>query len=208
MPAGPLQLGPSEGALAIDYTAQADLSVARAVDPGRETKRTALVSLAVYRTPTQLRQLLTGFQVRRVYLRAPAGGKDAGQFPVEIRTDLLADLRNGYAQVVRNRQEIRKSYLGYVATTDNDKPFQQLYQSLATAAERESRAYSAGCACAFSAVVDGEVAALLALRPRPGVRAIEVADRVVGLRDVTVLPLLPETRGRVPRAPLPGDPAP
>jgi hypothetical protein len=202
---GPLRLGPEEGTLATDYRAQADVSVARAVD--RPGKRTALLSLEAYRTPAQLQQLMAGVQVRRVYLRAPQGGKDAGQFPVEIGNDLLADLRNGYAQVVRNRQEIRESYLGYVATTNNDKPFQQLYQSLATAAEREAKAFATDCACVFAAVIDADVTALLALRPKPGVRALEVAERTVGLRDAVILPLLPETKGRVPRAPLPGDPA-
>lgn len=205
---GSRQLGPVVGTPVSDYAAAADATVAAAASADAGQPRTALVSLASYVTPSQAANLLAGLDVQQVYLRSPAGGSLATRIPVEVRSDLLGDLRTAYAQAVRNRQTAAKAYATYVRTTANDKPFQQEYQRLLTAAEREARAYQSGCACVFAALVEAPVATLLSVRSRLGVRTLEIADSVIPHRDALVTDLYPEVRGTVPRPVLQGDQSP
>lgn len=203
--AGPVRLGPDVGTTTTDYVAAANRSLAAAARSRQP--HLALVSFGGYRTPAQVALMLAGVPVRRVYLRATVGGPDATQRPVDLHGGLLDDLRGAYAKAAQASLEAHKSYETYVATTNDDKPFQQLYAAFAASTAREARAYQTGCACVFAAVVEAKTPELLVLRSRQGVRAVEVSARQATLHDVLVLPLLPEVSGPVPRVQTPGDPS-
>ncbi len=193
-------LGPDVGDQTTAYEAKAKVSLTGA--RGND-ERIALVSLGGYRTPAQLAALLRGTTTERVFLRARAAGAEAAQLPVDIKGDLLTDLRAAYATAVTGRLAAQKAYQGYVdtlvVTTSDEQNFKDLYVAFAKATGIEAAQYKGGCACVFAAVVRGTPAQLTALTTRSGVRAVEVAGKGQQLADVQVQPLLPEVRGVVPK---------
>lgn len=204
---GPERLGPVEGTTAGEYVRAADASVAKAAAGDPATRATALVTLQGYRVAADLPAVLQGVRVRRVYLRSPAGGRYASIFPVEVGTDLLGGLRSGYQQAARNRRVAVTSYVTLVKTSVADKAYQALYEELLVGARAEAAAYASGCACAFAALVEGTASSLVAVRARPGVRAVEVARAVAEAGAVVVTYLFPEVRGRIERITPAGDPS-
>ena len=196
------QLGPSVGAAVPAYLAVAAGRLSAAARTSADDDRLALVSFSAYRSPVQVVGALQGVDVRRVYLRAPAAGSFAAQVPVEVRNDLAADLAAAYTRTAKERTTAAKEFRGLAdsieVTSDDERKFKAEYQSFATTTGKEAQAYSSGCACVFAAVVEGPVAKLQQLRARPGVRVVEVATGDVRLAEVEVLPLLPETKTKVP----------
>ncbi|MGB8651491.1 MAG: hypothetical protein WCD35_12605 [Mycobacteriales bacterium] len=202
-PAPDTVLGPSVGDTVAAYLRAAGLSVTEAGSGSARGSRVGLVSLTDYRTPAQVTATLRGYRVLRVFLRAKAGGKEAAQLPVDVKGDLLPALAAAYATTARGRLALQHSYQGYVdsltVVTREDQQFKDLYAALARSTGLEARAYRTGCACVYSAVVEASAPQLRALAGRPGVRAVQVAAQGLGLRQLQVLPLLPETTGVVPR---------
>lgn len=196
-------LGPAEGDTVRAYLKAAAAGLATAAGSAPTTSRVALVSFTAYQTPAQAQALLSGYQVLRVFLRATSGGKEAAPVPVEVRGDLGKDLKRAYAQTARARLDAQKAYQGYVdsltVTTKEDQAFKDLYSAFARSTGVEAREYRNGCACVYAAVVSGAPPALLQLRSRPGVRAIQVAGQGLVLQGIRVLPLPPEVTGVVPR---------
>jgi hypothetical protein len=196
-------LGPAVGANTEQYVRDARQGLIAAVQQAPGSMRVALVSLTDYRTPEQAAALLTGFAVSRAFLRARAGGRDATSLPVEIRGQLLPDLRKAYVETARSRLEAARQYRSYEGipkgSSKQDQTFRQLYGELARASGIEAREYAHDCACVYSVVVVASAAQLLTLSARPGVRAVEVAAAGVAVAQVQFQPLLPETTGRVPR---------
>lgn len=197
-------LGPEVGETTVGYEANAARSLTEAAAGSPHSTRMALVSLDRYLTPTQVSALVQGAEVRRVFLRAKAAGKEAAQIPVDIKADLLGELRTAYTATARGRLEAQKSYQGYVdslvVTTQDEQAFKDLYAAFARSTGIEAREYQRGCACLYALVVEAPAAQLQALRSRPGVRAVEVAGAGLELRELQVLPLLPEISGVVPKA--------
>jgi hypothetical protein len=202
LPRGAL-LGPQVGDNTRDYVRESTSGLVDAVRDTPNGTRVALVSLTDYRTPEQLRALLTGFTVRRAFLRAKAAGKEAAALPVDVRGDLLTALRTAYAQTARSRRAAQKSYQGYVDTlrpdSTQDRAFRDLYAAFARASGVEAREYSHDCACVYAVLVTSTPTQLLSLNARPGVRAVQVAGVGLDVLQVQVQPLLPEVVGPVPR---------
>ncbi|MCU1591332.1 MAG: hypothetical protein JWP11_2588, partial [Frankiales bacterium] len=110
-------------------------------------------------------------------------------------------LRQGYADVAQSRLALQRSYLAYVATTKNDKAYQDDYQRYADSAGREVKAYRQLCSCLFSALVEAPASRLLDLWTNPDIRSVQVAGRDADLAKLLVLPLTPETTGLVTKGP-------
>lgn len=196
-------LGPAVGDSTRDYVRKASAGLVDAVRAAPGATRVALVSLSAYRTPEQADALLSGFTVRRAFLRAKAAGKEAAALPVEVQGPLLPALRHAYAETARSRAAAQKSYQGYVDTlrpdSTQDRAFRDLYAAFARSSGIESRAYAADCACVYAVLVTAPPVLLLSLNARPGVRAVEVAGAGLTVLQVQVQPLLPEVEGVVPR---------
>lgn len=201
---GPGTLGPATGVRTDVYERAATQSLVKAVQRDPATPRVALVSLAEYRTPKETVALMAGFSVDRVFLRARAAGKQASALPVDVRGTLSSALQRAYADTARNRQAAATSFQGYVDTltgsSKEDKAFRTLYASFARSSRVEAQEYARGCACVFGMLVTASPAQLLTLRARPGVRAVEVAEKGLTAALVQVQPLLPDIIGVVPRA--------
>jgi hypothetical protein len=196
-------LGPRAGDQTSDYVRGATDHLVDAVRTTPNGTRVALVSLMDYRTPEQVDALLSGFPVRRAFLRAKAAGKEAAVLPVDVHGNLVASLRTAYAQTARSRSAAQRSYQGYVDTlrpdSAQDRAFRDLYAAFARSSGIEAREYSHDCACVYSVLVTSTPTLLLSLRARPGVRAVEVAGAGLGVLQVQVQPLLPDVTGVVPR---------
>jgi len=203
-----LRLGPEVGEVTADYERFARAGLVQAAKDQPTTRLHALVTFRGYRTPAQLQTDLGGFPVKRVYLRAGVAGEEAGPVPYDIRGELGAGLRRAYRATAMSRLALRRTYLAYVATTKNDKAFQDDYQRYADSAGREVTAYQKGCACVFSAIVEAPASVLLTLQGRAVIRAVEVAGTGVPLTQLLVQPLLPETKGVVVKSPLVGEVVP
>jgi hypothetical protein len=205
-PTGDNLLGPRVGDRVAAYEAKAARGLIEAVTGSPDGTRLALVSFTGYRTPAQTTTLLSGYPVRRAFLRAKAAGKEAAQLPVDIKGDLLPQLRQAYSLTARSRLEAQKSFQGYVdsivVTTKEEQDFKNQYAAFAKTTGLEARAYQRGCACVYAALVEATASQLQQLRARPGVRVIELASKDLRLSQVQVLPpLLPEARGVVTKQP-------
>ncbi|HUR13144.1 MAG TPA: hypothetical protein VM097_01495 [Mycobacteriales bacterium] len=196
-------LGPQVGDRTRGYVRESTDGLVDAVRDAPGATRVALVSLSSYRTPEQADALLSGFTVRRAYLRAKAAGKEAAALPVEVAGPLLPALRRAYVETARSRTSAQRSYQGYVDTlrpnSTQDRAFRDLYAAFARSSGIEAREYTRNCACVYAVLVTASPVLLLSLNARPGVRAVEVAARGLSLLQVQVQPLLPEVEGVVPR---------
>jgi hypothetical protein len=196
-------LGPAVGDSTRDYVRKATDGLVDAVRDAPGATRVALVSLSSYRTPEQADALLSGFTVRRAFLRAKAAGKEAAALPVEVQGALLPALRRAYAETARSRVAAQKSYQGYVDTlrpdSTQDRAFRDLYAAFARSSGIEAREYGHDCACVYAALVTATPVLLLSLNARAGVRAVEIAGPGLTVLQVQVQPLLPEVEGVVPR---------
>jgi len=201
--AGNSTLGPAVGDMAPTYLADVAKTLAAAEKTAPDQTRVALVSFSAYQDPAQLRSMMSGYHVVRIYLRAKVGGMGAAQLPFDVKDDLGATLNESYAQAARGRADLQKSYLGYVDTlqvvTKEDQAFRDTYAAFGTAAGAEAKGYQSGCACVFAAVVSAASSMLPALRARIGVRAIQAAPAGALLLSLRVSPLLPEVTGVVPK---------
>lgn len=202
-PSDDTSLGPEVGQRTTAYEVAAAQTVTAAVAGSPDSTRVALISFRAYRTPAQVDAMLSGYTVRRVFLRAQAGGRDAAQLPVDIHSNLLVELRRAYASTAKGRLDAQRSYQGYVdtltVTTKDEQAFKNLYAAFAKSTGIEAKAYKSGCACVYAAVVEGKASRLQLLRARPAVRAVEVAGSGLKLTQLQVLPLLPEVTGIVPQ---------
>jgi hypothetical protein len=202
VPQGAL-LGPRVGDRTSDYLRSATEHLVDAVHTTPNGTRVALVSFTDYRTPQQVESLLSGFPVRRAFLRAKAAGKEAAVLPVDVRGDLLGSLRTAYAQTATSRAAAQKSYQGYVDTlrpnSTQDRAFRDLYAAFARSSGIEAREYAHDCACVYAVLVSSTPTLLLSLNARAGVRSVEVAGPGLGVLQVQVQPLLPDITGVVPR---------
>jgi hypothetical protein len=200
--AGRTFLGPEVGDTTSRYQSAALLTLKKAEG---DDDRIALVSLASYLTPEQAVTLVAGVDVRRVYLRAKAAGPQAAQLPVDVKADLLTELKEQYASLVPLRRKAQREFQRYVDTipgsTKAEVAFKRDYERFAVAAGKEAGAYAANCACVFAIVVSASPERLTELGQRAGVRAVEAAAVDLGLGDVEVLPLLPEVKGVVKKDP-------
>ncbi len=194
-------LGPAVGDRAATYAAGAAKGLAVAEQTAPDGVRVALVSFSTYQGPEQLRSMMSGYHVVRIYLRSALGGKGAAQLPFAVNGDLGVTLSESYAKAARGRADLQRSYLGYVDTlqvvAEQDRSLRDAYAALATAAGAEARAYRSGCQCVFAAVVSAAPSSLPTLRARIGVRAIQVAPAGALLASLRVSPLLPDVTGVV-----------
>jgi hypothetical protein len=201
--AGTAGLGPVVGESVARYLGDAKSSLTRAAKTAPNASRVALVSFAVYRTPTETRAVVSGFRTVRLYVRARAAGELATPLPVEVKGDLAAQLPRSFGDLARAKRAAQKAYQGYVdtlkAASGRDQQFKSLYEAFARSSGIEAREFGHGCSCVYAAVVTATPAQLLTLRARPGVRAVEVAPAGASLSGIQVQPLLPEVTTVVPK---------
>ena len=197
--AGPVTLGPQAGRRVADYVAGSDRQLAELSTHSPDGEHLALVSFVDYQAPLEAVALLTGLEVKRVYLRAQDEGPQAPLVPVDV-TDLPTDLARGYQRAAAGRAAAQQDYLTKArGVTGADRSLQTLYDGLAGSAGRAARAYRERCGCVLAAVVQATGRTLSGLTTQRGVRAVEAARVGTSLRDTQVLPLLPEARGIAPR---------
>jgi hypothetical protein len=196
-------LGARIGENVVDYLKRATDGLLDAVRVSPGAQRVALVSIRDYRTPEQARVLLSGFTVKRVFLRSKDAGKYASTLPVELRGPLLPALKKAYADTARNRVQAQRSFESYARTlrprTDNERRLRELYLAYGQSSGIEARDYGHSCACVFAALVTASPAQLLSLNARAGIRSVQVAGSGVTVLQVQAQPLLPEVEGIVPR---------
>lgn len=200
-PSDEASLGPKVGGTTGEYEAEAAQSLDAAAKDAPDARRVALVSLNRYLTPAQTVTLFAGYDVKRVFLRARAAGKEAAQLPIEVKAELGAELAKAYETTAKARKEAQKAYQGYVdtidVTTQEEQLFKDQYVAFATSTGIEAKAYGSGCACVFAVVVESGAQGLLRLEGKPSVRAVEAAKKGLALGALQVRPLLPEVKGVV-----------
>jgi hypothetical protein len=196
-------LGPRIGVRVDDYVKTSTNGLVDAVHVAPGSTRVALVSMREYRTPEQARIVLSGFDVRRVFLRAPAAGKQASALPVDVHGPLLAAIQKAYRDTARLRLQAQHSFQGYAEAlrpkSSQDREFRDLYFAYARSSGIEAREFARECACVFAALVLATPAQLLTLNARSGIRVVQVAAPGVTVLQVQAQPLLPEVTGVVPR---------
>jgi hypothetical protein len=196
--AGTGVLGPAVGDSVSTYLTAAARNLTAVTVNAPDDQRFALVSLGGYYRPAQIASILSGYVVKQVYLRDAGAGKDAGQFPLVIKADLVGDLKKAYARTAAAQALSRTKYQMLADTTDAGDPYKAFYQHYADVARLQATAYGSTCPCVFAAIVSATPAQLTSLRSRPGIRALEVAGRGLEVRDLDVTPLLPEVKTIVP----------
>jgi len=200
---GPGSLGPRPGQATDAYERASTQGLVTAVQRDPAGALVALVSLAEYRTPDEAVALMAGFDVDRVFLRAPGAGPEAPAFPVDVKGSLRASLDKAYSDTARNRAAASTQYQAYVdrlaGSSEENRKYRPVYEAAARTSRLESQEFGRGCACVLGALVTASPAQLLTLRARPGVRAVEVAEAGLTAALVQVQPLLPEVVGVVPR---------
>ena len=211
-PAAGTALGPDVGGTTGEYEADAATSLTNALKDAPDARHVALISLDRYLTPAQTVSLFSGYDVKRVFLRSRAAGKEAAQLPVEIKAELGPELAKAYQTTAKSRRDAQKAYQGYVDTIDvttrEEQLFKDQYIAFARSTGIEARDYASQCACVFAVVVEDGADALQVLTTRPGVRAVELADKGQTLGALQVRPLLPETRGVIKRQQVATDASP
>lgn len=204
VPQGPPVLGPDDGTRVADYVSSARADAARASQDSPETVRLALVSLTAYATPDKAREVLTGLDVRRAYLRVPAGEEPTEVLSTDVE-DLVGDLRRLYTATAERKAREQREFLGLARAITPDSPeqerFRDFYEASARASGKEATAYRTGCACLFAVLVQAPARVLAELPALAGVRAVELARPGATVEDVRVRPLVPEQTTVV--APLP-----
>lgn len=193
-----LVLGPTVGKPVSDYLALARSSLDTASSKAPDDQRLALVSLSSYYRPEQAARIVAGYVVRRAWVRAHAGGKQAAPLPLEVDGDVAVALKAFYARTVKGQTDAARQYQQLADTTTNDPQYKAFYEQFTRLSRIQSRAFASDCDCVFSFLVSATPAQLLTLRGRPGVRSVEVAGRGAALTDLDITTLLPEITGTVP----------
>lgn len=201
---GPPVLGPEAGTPVAQYVSTVRAAAARASQDRPDDERLALVSLTAYATPDKAGEVLAGLDVRRVYLRVPAGPDPTEVLSTDVQ-DLVGDLRRLYTATAARKGKEQQEFLDLARSITPDSPeqerFQAFYEASARASGREATAYRTGCACLFAVVVRAPVRVLAELPALAGVRVVELAPPGATVDGVRVRPLVPEQTTVV--APLP-----
>jgi hypothetical protein len=158
----------------------------------------ALVSLAGYHTPEQVAELLDGAEVSLVLARVPLPGRQTEIVRISalrLPEDALARMGEVAARKEREAADQRSRSAALTGADPDRVELRRVYDTGARVAAEEARAYRAGCACLYAAVVRGTPAALRGLAPRSGVRAVEPAPQVTRLDRTVSTPPLPEQSG-------------
>ncbi|MFI5933429.1 hypothetical protein [Actinoplanes sp. NPDC051494] len=169
----------------------------------------ALVSLAAYVAPDDLRGLLGDVPVAQVYARAPMAGPRTPvvripvyRMPEDVVTGLLD------AAVARDVEQADYRKLGgeLHGDGDNEQRLRRAYDTAARTAAAESAAFRARCACVFAAVVRAGPSALDLIAARSDVRAVDPAPEVRSLDRTEFRPVRPEETTTVPDEESPSGP--
>jgi hypothetical protein len=193
-------LGPTVGKPVTSYLTLATHSLDEAVSDSPDEQRLALVSLSAYYRPAQAASILSGYVVKRAWVRDSAAGRLAPPMPVQVASGLPEALAGFYARTAKGQADAAGQYQQLADTTTNDLTYKEFYEQFATLSRRQAQAFGHDCACVFSFVVQATSTQLLSLRARPGVRAVEVAGRGAQLTGLDITTLLPEVKGVVPNA--------
>ena len=195
-----IALGPTVGTSATSYLRLAAHSLDGAAAGAPDDARLALVSLSAYYRPAQAVSILSGYAVKRAWVRDSTAGKLAPPMPVEVSGSLADALSRFYTRTAKGQAEAATQYQQLADTTTNDLTYKRFYEQFATLSRKQAQAFGNDCACAFSFLVQATPTQLLALRSRPGIRAIEVAGHGAVLSNLDITTLLPEVKGVVPNA--------
>jgi hypothetical protein len=203
-PAAPLSdaLGPDVGSAVPAYLATSAQGLTAAAKDDPDGARVALVSLGAYYRPEIAASILSGYVVKRAWVRDPSAGKLSPELPLDVDGDVLLALKGFYSRQAVKQLKAAQDYQRLADTTSSsDAAFKAEYTRLAALSRAEAKAYGSNCACVFSFVVTATPTQLLSLRSRPGVRALEVSGKGQALTDLTITPLVPEATKVVPAPP-------
>jgi hypothetical protein len=200
-----LALGPTIGKPASTYLTYAATSLTEAATGAPDDQRLAMVSLSAYYRPAQASSILSGYVVKRAWVRVTSAGRAAASIPVEVSGDLGRQLTTFYARTAQGQGEAAAQYQKLADTTD-EAQYKTFYEQFAKLSRAQAKAFGHDCACAYAFVVSATPTQLLSLRSRPGIRSIEVAGRGARLSDLDISTLLPEVKGIVPNPAALADP--
>ena len=198
-PALGLVLGPPVGADAESHLAQ---SAERLTELDPAARHLTLVSLRSARTPEQTGALLdrAGLVLERAYLRADVPGRPE-EVLFQSPGDVVSGLQQVFSATATRKVDEQRDLLAAAATiaggSEQAPELTAQYEQDASTVGAEAAAYSAGCACVFALVLNGDVASLLGLLDLPEVRGVEVARRGVAVAALDVRPLRPTETGTV-----------
>ncbi|OAA28638.1 hypothetical protein UG55_1005152 [Frankia sp. EI5c] len=175
--AGPVEptavVGPLAGDSAAEYLAIARSELESLARAAPATDLYAVVSLAGYRTPTDLRQMFAAYRLTEVFFRVPPDGADTS---ATVR-DPVADIEAAFDSA---------------ADTAETRVHEATGAADAEAANRAAVALRARCACLFAAVVRAPAARLLELTREEQVRVVDPAPPGLMPPAVSFVPLEPE----------------
>ncbi|MGN9890919.1 hypothetical protein [Micromonospora sp. L31] len=175
-----------------EYVRAAAAELAALPPSGSPSGTYALVSFTGYLAPAQVPGVLADAPVSEVVTRVPL--PDRQTEVVRLAAQLLPqDVVAGMTTVAERKDREAADQRARAAGTA-DGELRRVYATGAEVAAREARAYRAGCACVYAAVVRADPAVLRTLAGRPGVRAVDPAPELRRLDRAVVLPPLPEQR--------------
>lgn len=180
LPTGVQRLGPEAGEPVLDYLQRASASLPR----GDSGPVWALVQLESYLAVRPAAELVRGARLSRVILRVPLPRVQTalvtrdlpGQWPGAGLTEAL---------LARSMESAAQDRL---AAASRHVPGSRR----AAVAAAEAAQLRSGCGCVLAFLVLGDGTALRAVAGHPGVRAVHAASPDTGIRDIAIVPLLPE----------------
>jgi hypothetical protein len=195
-----VRVGPQDGDSIPGYLQasrdELDRLVASSSSPGGSVY--ALVTLAVYASPERVAGLFrshTGVSTLLAYARVPLPRRQTAR--VQLAADRLpSDLTATMTRVAGQKTDDASGYTR-LAQSESAPDRRRLYESLASLATAEARAYQQACACVFAVVVRAMPGALAALATHPDVRGVDPAPEVTQLDRAVFAAPLPEQTDRV-----------
>jgi hypothetical protein len=162
-------------------------------NPGGETY--ALVALTAYLRPESLTEVLGDVAVSAVYARVPIRQAQTSLERISayrIPDDVVAGMRSVAGEKDSEAADYRDRAGKLTGDDGQDRVLRSVYDSGARTAEAEARAYRAGCACVYAAVVRATPAALERTAHRREVRTVDPAPEVRQPDGAVFRPPLPE----------------
>jgi hypothetical protein len=186
-------LGPEIGDKVPLYLATAKNNLVQEANGSPDGQAVAVVSLTTYRTPEQVRDLVRGTEVLRVFFRAPLR-LPAGAVHSVVVGDLVTDTRKAIARAGAERAAQAAELLKVAKTIENDPAQKADQEKDAKIYQRESELLRGGCACVYAVAVRARLRVLADLLNQPTVRVVDAGARDVGPGDYEYSALLPEEK--------------
>ncbi|MFI5925259.1 hypothetical protein ACIA3K_04680 [Micromonospora sp. NPDC051543] len=191
-------------------SAAADLAALGPTAPAAVDGTYALVTLDAYVPPQRLATVLGDVPVSTVFGRVPLPGRQTEivRMPaLRVPDDVVAQMERVAARKDGEAADYRARAAAVSGDGVAERELRERYVVGADVASAEARAYRAGCACVYAAVVRAAPEALRRVAAHPDVRAVDPAPEVHRLDRTVFTPPLPE-QSDVVRPPVDTGPSP